>query len=234
MVLHVDSRGGSAMASGRMLHAVRRCAEKKPVVAYFNDVAASGGYMVGVGCHEIVAQPLTITGSIGVVAARLVLAPLMERLGVDWATLRRGERVDMLSPHRPMSPEANEAFMLELEELYGFFVQAVAEGRKKTTDEVETLARGRVWSGCAAQRHGLVDTLGDFQVAVERLRGLVGPNAGRAEPRLVAERAAPKLQPLLNPLAEAAAWVLDDYGRELAQLSADPRGDPFWAWAPLY
>lgn len=234
LALHVDSRGGSALASARMLHAVRRCAEQKPVVAYFNDVAASGGYMIGVGAHEIVAQPLSLTGSIGVVAARLVLSPLFERVGVDWTTLRRGARADMLSPLRTMDESARAAFTAELEEWYASFVEAVAEGRKKSADEIDALARGRVWTGRAAVRHGLVDVEGDFESALARLRERVGPQAAGAAPRLVSLSATPKLPPFVSPAAEFAELLLADYGRELAYLYANASQDRIWAWAPVY
>lgn len=234
LLLHIDSRGGSALASARMFHEVKRCASDKPVVAYFNDVAASGGYMIGVGAHEIVAQPLTLTGSIGVVAARIVLAPLFERLGIDWTTLKRGARADMLSPLHAMDDGAKAAFTAELEEFYASFVEAVAEGRKKTVDAVEALARGRVWTGRAAVVNGLVDAEGDFDGALARLRERIGPRASGARARLVSVSVPPKLPPLVSSAAEVANVLLADYGRELAHLFQDPRQDRFWAWSPVF
>jgi protease-4 len=234
LALHIDSRGGSALASARMLHAVRRCARDKPVVAYFADVAASGGYMIGVGAHEIVAHGLSLTGSIGVVAARVVLAPLFERLGIDWETLKRGARADMLSPVQRMDETQRSAFMAELEEHYASFVAAVAEGRNKSVDEIEAVARGRVWTGRAAVARGLVDAEGGFQDALDRLRQRVGPRGSTAPPKLVSVSVAPKLPSFVAPSAQAAGLLLADYGRELAQLCADKRRDRVWAWAPFY
>jgi len=126
-ILHVDSRGGSAVASDRILHAVRRLAERKPVVACFGDVAASGGYMAAVGAHAIVAQPSAITGSIGVVAARMVLGPLLERLGIAIETVKRGARADMHSMARQLSPDERTVIERELDEVYRSFLEAVAQ-----------------------------------------------------------------------------------------------------------
>jgi protease-4 len=174
VVLHVDSRGGSALASARILRAVLRVRRRKPVVAYFCDVAASGGYMIGVGAQKIVAQPVTLTGSIGVVAAKPVVATLLERLGVRVETLKRGDRVDMLSPVRKLTDEERDTFTRELELTYDEFVRVVAEGRSTSEAHVRAVAEGRVWSGRAAQREGLVDTLGDFSVALAEANGLAG------------------------------------------------------------
>src|SRR5690606_29774583 len=133
--------------------------EKKPVVAYFSDTAASGGYMIGLGAHEIVAQPGTGTGSTGVVAARLVVKSLTERLGLSVEQVKRGERADMFSPFRFMQADVRAAFEAELDEVYRRFLEQVARARGMSIAEVEPLAGGRVWSGEHAQRVGLLDTL---------------------------------------------------------------------------
>lgn len=236
VLLHIDSRGGSALASARMLHEVHRCAAKKPVVAYFSDVAASGGYMIGVGAHEIVAQPLSVTGSIGVVAARLVLEDLTQRLGVHVERVQRGGRVDMFSPFRFMSSDAKEAFEGELEDVYRRFVEQVADGRRLSVSEVEPLAAGRVWAGIEAQRAGLVDHLGDATAALERLRLRIGtPAARRAEPRLLVARGRPRLTAALRPSVAELDWLrrwVGDPGLELAALCQRPGSDAVLAWEP--
>ena len=184
VLLHVDSRGGSALASARILRAVRQVRAVKPVVAYFCDVAASGGYMIGVGAQRIVAQPVTLTGSIGVVAAKPVAGELLKRLGVHLETIRRGERVDMFSPARALRLDEREAFERELELVYDDFIRVVAEGRGRGDEEIRRVAEGRVWSGRAALREGLIDRLGGFRDALEEARALVERGA-ELEPRLL-------------------------------------------------
>lgn len=234
LVLHIDSRGGSALASARMLHEVHRCAEMKPVVAYFSDVAASGGYMIGVGAHEIVAQPGTMTGSIGVVAARPVVQALTERLGLSVEQVKRGDRADMFSPFRFMQADVRAAFEAELDEVYRRFLEEVARGRHMSIEQVEPLAGGRVWSGSEAQRLGLVDTLGDLALAVEHLRERVGTRAARlAELRFVSSkrRKFPRLG--LGPqLAWLASVVGDPAALDLMAIGCGRRFDPVLAWQP--
>lgn len=184
-VVCVDSPGGSALASDRMLHALRRLAERKPVVASMGDAAASGGYMIAVGAHAIVAQPTTITGSIGVISARLLLEPLLERLGVSVEVVKRGARADMLSPNRQLDAGERVAVERQLEDIYQSFLQAVARGRSREVSDIEPLAGGRVWSGRDAQRHGLVDHLGGFEQALELVRQRLEPGLRKLEPELV-------------------------------------------------
>ena len=192
VVVLIDSPGGSVLASDRIHHEIERLAEKKPVVAYMSNVAASGGYYVAAAAHAIVAQTTTITGSIGVVAAHLVLSPLLEKLGIVTELVKRGARADMLSASRALDPGEREAMTLEIDGFYRDFVNIVARGRKRDPDEIEKLARGRVYGGVEAQRLGLVDRLGDFDVALDWLReelGLVHPmtaaviNPPRAMPK---------------------------------------------------
>lgn len=234
LLLHIDSRGGSALASARMLHEVRRCAEKKPVVAYFSDTAASGGYMIGLGAHEIVAQPGTVTGSIGVVAARLVVQTLAERLGLSVERVKRGDRADMFSPFRFMQADVRAAFEAELDEVYRRFIEQVARARSMSADQVEPLAGGRVWSGEHAQRVGLLDTLGDVVMAADRLRERIGTAQARvAELRLVTSkvRRLPRLG--LGPqLAELMQVVRDPTARDLVAFWCDRCIDPVLAWQP--
>jgi protease IV len=174
VVVLIDSPGGSVLASDRIHHEIGRLAEKKPVVAYMSNVAASGGYYVAAAAHAIVAQTTTITGSIGVVAAHLVLSPLLDKLGIVTELVKRGARADMMSASRPLDPGEREAMTLEIDGFYRDFVNIVARGRKRDPDEIEKLARGRVYSGLEAQKLGLVDRLGDFDVALDWLREELG------------------------------------------------------------
>jgi protease-4 len=174
VVVLVDSPGGSVLASDRIHHELARVAEKKPVVACMVNVAASGGYYVAAGAHAIVAEPTTITGSIGVVAAHLVLSPLLEKLGIVTELVKRGARADMLSTSRPLDPGEREAMTLEIDGFYRDFVGVVARGRKRSPDQIEPLARGRIYSGFEAQRLGLVDRLGGLDTALDWLKQEIG------------------------------------------------------------
>jgi protease-4 len=206
VVLHVDSPGGSALASDRIHHELEQLAAEKPLVACFADVAASGGYYVAAAAHAIVAQPTTITGSIGVVAVRVVVEPLLAKLGVATEVLKRGAHADTLQATRHLSDEERAAFQRELEGMYRAFVGIVARGRRRRVEDIERLAEGRVWSGQDGAREGLVDVLGGFEVACERARELakarLGDRAKTLEPRIVQGARHP--QPPLDPPARAA------------------------------
>jgi protease-4 len=173
VILHVDSPGGSALASDRMHHEIAQLARDKPVVACMANVAASGGYYVAAPAHRIVCEPTTITGSIGVVAARLSVEPLLARLGITTEAVRRGARAGLLSNALPLSEDERAALTREIEATYGAFVGVVAAGRKMAPERVEELARGRVWVGKDALASGLVDALGGFDVAMEEVRRLL-------------------------------------------------------------
>lgn len=173
LLLWVDSPGGSAEASDLIHREVVRVKEKKPVVAYFGEVAASGGYYVAAHAHAIVAQPLGLTGSIGVVSAHLLASALFERVGIRTEVLRTGPHADLHSPHRPLTEQERAILNRELDSFYDSFVALVAEGRGRSVDDIEPLARGRVWLAADAHRHGLIDELGGMDRAIERLGDLI-------------------------------------------------------------
>jgi protease-4 len=173
VVLHVDSPGGSALASDRMHHEIVQLAREKPLVACMANVAASGGYYVAAPAHKIVCEAVTITGSIGVVGARLTAAPLMAKLGINTETVQRGARAGLLSGGQPLSEDERSALMRQLESTYRTFVRVVAQGRKMKVEDVEPLARGRVYTGEDAKALGLVDVLGGFDVALREVTALL-------------------------------------------------------------
>jgi protease IV len=235
VVLHVSSPGGSALASDRIHHELVQLAAEKPLVACMGDVAASGGYYVSVAAHEIVAQPTTITGSIGVVAARMVIEPLLARFGVATEVLQRGANARLLDPLLPLGEGERRALDRELERTYRAFVGVVAAGRKRPTDEIEALAQGRVWIGADAHERGLVDRLGGFEDALEVLRSRIGRGANRL--RVVVLRPPRAPLPVLEPperkAARGAAEVVDALADVLgldASLLA-LRGERVLAWA---
>ena len=208
VILHVDSPGGSALASDRIHHELVQLAAEKPLIACFANVAASGGYYVAAAAHEIVAQPTTITGSIGVVAARMVLSPLLARLGVVTQTVKRGARADMMDPSRSFTEEERAALKEEIEGMYGAFVGIVAQGRKLPLDAVEKVAEGRVWSGVDAKAQGLVDELGGFDVALARARARIGGEHQEDLMPVVIKGARKAGAPLPPPAKAAAELVL--------------------------
>lgn len=189
VLLWVDSPGGSAEASDLIHREVVRVKEKKPVVAYFGEVAASGGYYVAAHANAIVAQPLGLTGSIGVVSARLLASQLLERVGIRTEVLRTGPHADVFSPHRPLTDAERNLMNRELDAFYESFVALVADGRGRPVEDIEPLARGRVWLAADAHRHGLVDELGGMDAALEQLKDRIdvpAPLRERLRPMVVA------------------------------------------------
>ncbi len=174
VVLHVRSGGGSAAASDLIWRSVVTLAESKVVVAAFGDTAASGGYYLAAGAREIVAQPGTLTGSIGVVGGKLVLGGAAERLGVHTELLLGAPMAGYLSVNRPFQPEERARFRAQLRDTYTAFLNVVASGRKTTAEALEPHAQGRVWTGARAREIGLVDHLGGIDVAVARAATLAG------------------------------------------------------------
>jgi protease-4 len=205
VLLWVDSPGGSAEASDLIHREVIRVKEKKPVVAYFGEVAASGGYYVAAHANLIVAQPLGITGSIGVVSARLMASQLLDRAGIRTEVLRTGPHADLFSPHRALTDAERTIINRELDAFYDSFVALVADGRGQPVEDIEPLARGRVWLASDAHRHGLVDELGGMDIALERLKESID-----APPRL-RERLRPMMVASyrLEPPPPAAQLRLD-------------------------
>ena len=166
VILHVDSPGGSALASDRIHHELMQLAAEKPLVACLANVAASGGYYVAAASSHLIAEPTTITGSIGVVAARFVIQPLLDKWGITTETVKRGARAGLLDPFKPLDDDELAAIDGEIGATYDAFIDVVAQGRGKPREEILELAQGRVWSGADAHARGLVDELGGFETAV--------------------------------------------------------------------
>ncbi len=175
IVLRVDSPGGSVTATETIWREVKRARERgKPVVASMGAVAASGGYYVSMAADAIVANPGTITGSIGVITGKLVVRGLKGRLGVASDTVRTNANADAWSIDEPFTPAQQAHREAEADLLYTDFVERVAEGRNLSTEAVDAVARGRVWTGADAFERGLVDELGGLRAAVRRAKVLAG------------------------------------------------------------
>jgi protease IV len=175
IVLRVDSPGGSVSASETIWREVKKARDRgKPVVASMGAIAASGGYYVAMGADAIVANPGTITGSIGVLTGKLIARDLKDRLGVGSDAVRTNANADAWSINAPFTDEQRARVEAEADLCYADFVQRVAEGRKMSTDAVEAVAQGRIWTGADALGHGLVDELGGLRAAVRRAKVLAG------------------------------------------------------------
>jgi protease IV len=167
ILFRIDSPGGSAVASESIWREVVFARERgKPVVASMGDVAGSGGYYVAAGADKIVAEPATLTGSIGVLAGKLVVSDLLKKIGVSTDSAQIGANAAMYSVTTDFSAFAHSRLEAFLDETYRGFKDHVATGRHMTQGEVEAIAKGRVWSGEDAKARGLVDELGGYAVAL--------------------------------------------------------------------
>lgn len=166
IVIRVDSPGGSGTASEVIWREVQLARKEKPVVVSMGDVAASGGYYIAMGSDAIVAQPTTITGSIGVFGGKLTLRGLYDKIGVSKEILIRGRHAALFSDYRPWGEDERSKIRGLMTDFYREFVKRVADGRKKSYEEIDAVAQGRVWTGADALGHGLVDDLGGLEVAL--------------------------------------------------------------------
>ncbi|HZR83105.1 MAG TPA: signal peptide peptidase SppA [Candidatus Binatia bacterium] len=166
VVVRINSPGGAVAPSQEMYAAVRRLREKKPVVASLGSVAASGGYYVASAADVVVANPGTLTGSIGVILSLANVTGLLEKIGVQAEVLKAGSYKDMGSPFRPMTDEDRAAFQEMLDQVHTQFIDAVATGRKMDPADARRIANGRVYTGQQAKDLGLVDELGGVEEAV--------------------------------------------------------------------
>jgi protease-4 len=174
IVIRVDSPGGSAIASEVIWRELMLTRDIKPVIVSMGDVAASGGYYIAVPAHVIVAQPGTLTGSIGVVTGKFVLEGSADKLGLGTEAVSAGARAEIYSPFRPFTPDERAKIEEQMEGTYELFVARVAEGRGSEPAKIDAIAQGRVWTGRQAHELKLVDELGGLdraiQIAKERAR----------------------------------------------------------------
>jgi protease-4 len=178
VVLRVDSPGGAVTGSETIWREVCRVrAGGKPVVASMGGVAASGGYYIAMAADTIVANPGTVTGSIGVVTGKLVARDLKERLGLGTDSVRTNTNANAWSVNTPFTAEQRAMVEAEADLFYDDFVRRVAEARGMSVEEVDAVARGRIWTGADAHARGLVDELGGLRTAVRRAKVLAGVDA---------------------------------------------------------
>jgi protease-4 len=209
VVLRVDSPGGSAVASDLILREVELLAASKPLVVSMSDVAASGGYYISAKAAKIVAEPGTITGSIGVVGGKLATRRFQaELLGITHDTLKRGENADFYSALDPFNPEQEARFLAAMTRVYDVFVGHVAAGRDMSRADVEEVAGGRIWTGRQALENGLIDEIGGLDRAIE----LVLDNAGLDPDSAVELDFYPRPPSLLELLSRSLSPFLDGRG----------------------
>ncbi len=168
IVLRVNSGGGSALASEVIWREMELSRKVKPVMASFGDYAASGGYYIGCNADSIFVQPNTITGSIGVFGIIPNLQNLMNnKLGLTFDGVKTGQYADMISTNRPMTPGERYIMQKSVDRTYDVFLSRVAEGRKKTKAQIDSIGGGHVWTGNAAIKNGLADKIGNFEDAIK-------------------------------------------------------------------
>lgn len=199
VVLWIDSPGGSADASEAMSAALDELAKDRPVVAYMNGVAASGGYHISTPARWIVAQPGTLTGSIGVLFGKVVSRGLFEHLKVNRLEFTRGANATIFSDNMPFTEPQREQVRRIVERVYRQFLSRVARSRSMTPEAVDAVAGGRVWTGQQALHHGLVDELGDWRAAVAKARELAGLPEG--VPVAILHGGGKPIAPQANPAA---------------------------------
>jgi protease-4 len=218
VVLFIDSGGGAAIAAEAMTAALEELAKTRPLVAYMNAVAASGGYYIATPARHIVAQPGTITGSIGVVTAKPVTGGLRDLLRVRAVELARGANAGIYSDAQPFTDEQRALVRRSIEAAYRRFVERVARGRGLSVEAVDAVGGGRVWTGAQALQHGLIDEVGDLRAAIRTARELAALPEGA--PVEVVGGKVKNLPPQLAETVVPAAKYLLDNARRVANGSA--------------
>jgi protease-4 len=169
IVVRIDSPGGSSVASDviwRELMVTRDQNPARPIIASMSDLAASGGYYVALPAQTIVAQPGTLTGSIGVFMGKVAIGGVLGKVGVATETVKSGANADIYSPVAPFTPAQRAKLSEYMQAFYSNFVEKVAMSRGSTPEQIHQVAQGRVWTGAQAKQNGLVDELGGLDKAV--------------------------------------------------------------------
>jgi len=174
VIFRVDSPGGSAVASDVIWREVFLTQKEKPFIVSMSDMAGSGGYWISMAADKIIAQPQTLTGSIGVIFGKFNIVNLSKKLGITSESITYGKRSDIFSPLRRFTPEERKAIKKETLWIYDRFLTKVAEGRNMNKDDVDKIGKGRVWTGSRAKELGLVDEIGGLSRAIELAKELAG------------------------------------------------------------
>ncbi|MBK8466238.1 MAG: signal peptide peptidase SppA [Chloracidobacterium sp.] len=199
IVMRVDSPGGSALASDLIWHAIENAKTKKPFVVSMSDVAASGGYYIACNADKIIAEPSTITGSIGVFMGKPVVKGLYDWLGVTNEYVMRGKNAGIFRETEKWTPEEREKMVQQTNTIYfDNFLPKVSKGRNKTAEEVNTLGQGRVWTGTQAKERGLIDEFGGLEKAISVAKELAKLPEDKDVRRIVLPEPRPFLESFLG------------------------------------
>jgi protease-4 len=231
LLLRIDSPGGTVGDSQEIYAALRRLQEEKDVkvVASFGNISASGGVYIGVGAKQIVANPGTITGSIGVILRGNNLERLLDKVGVSFQTIKSGPYKDILSFDRQLTPEEAQILQQLIDTSYDQFVKTVAEGRNLDVETVKTFADGRIFTGEQALELGVVDRLGTEEDARRWAAELAGLDPNKAEYFTIEE---PK--PFINRLLPGRSSTTSSFGTAINWLDFELKtsGQPLWLYKP--
>ncbi len=213
IVIRVDSPGGGVVASQEIYNAVKKAKKSgKKVVISMGSVAASGGYYLAAPADKIVANPGTLTGSIGVIMEFATIEKLLEKIGVKGMVIKAGEYKDMGSPFRDMTAQEKKLLQSVMDDVHAQFIQAVAEGRGLPLATVQAIADGRIFTGRQAMDLKLVDQLGDLEESIQAAADLAGI---KGKPRVVKRE---KKIPFLEMLREeSTAWIADIVTRVISR-----------------
>ncbi len=223
ILFRINSPGGSAVASETIWRETVRAREANiPVIVSMSDVAGSGGYYIAAAADKIVAQPATLTGSIGVVAGKMIVGGLWDKIGVTWGTVEQGKNAGMFSTLEDYTPDGARHFQSFLDAVYAGFKDRVAAGRRLDGNSVEAIARGRVWTGEDAKTRGLVDALGGYDTALRLARIAAHLDA---EAPITLQTYPPERDPREQLLAHLLGRDGDEDGRATMRLSGGVLGE---------
>jgi protease IV len=228
VIVRIDSPGGDAVASDDVLHEMKQLSKMKPTVISMSDVAASGGYFIAATGDPIIAYPNTITGSIGVITARINLRGLYDKLGIKKEMLSRGQFAGLDSDYAPLTDAERAKIGQSIEATYQGFLERVAAARHRKPEDIAPLAQGRVWLGTQAKQNGLVDELGGLDRAVELVRQRAKIPASAAIALVPYPQRRSLLDVLLSRADETSALDMSVH----AALHSIPGGQWIQSWMP--
>lgn len=227
IVLRIDSPGGSAIATEVIWRELVLARNEKPLVASMSDLAASGGYYIAMPAQTIVAQPGTLTGSIGIYAGKITIGEMLKKLGANVETVSNGRNAELASPVRPFSAGERAKLEEQIRAFYDQFIEKAAQARRTTPERIDAVGQGRVWTGKQAKQIGLVDELGGLALAISLAKQRAGI-ASNIEVEVVVYPPGTGFYQLMNPFGSAGERFL----MESLSRNRDATG-PTWMTAPV-
>lgn len=231
LLLRIDSPGGTVGDSQEIYHALKRLREKVKIVASFGNISASGGVYIAMGAEHIVANPGTITGSIGVIIRGNNLERLLDKVGVSFKVIKSGPYKDILAFDRESTAEEMNILQELIDNSYGQFVETVAQGRKLEVDTVKSFADGRIFTGQQALELGVVDRLGTEEEARCWLAELVGLDPEKVLCQTIEEKK-PLLSRLLSSDSKSEAKLPMEVALNCLEFDLATNGQPLWMYRP--